>query len=209
MCFAPFGNRGGIILIFAPYSSIRVIIGRVPAETLWDPEEAMAKSWRITLILAMGSLALGWFTLRAYAEPGQRSHSRGSVVRLAKPSPRRSIETTSQGNSNLIRGVWGGEHIRLEVTDAGAIVEYDCAHATIFQKIMPDRSGHFVVNGVYVPEHGGPVRTNEQPINVRVSFTGQVRSQSMSLTMRRRDTRKLMGHFALRYGQEGELIKCR
>jgi hypothetical protein len=31
----------------------------------------------------------------------------------------------------------------------------------------------------------------------------------MSLTMRRRDTRKLIGNFALRHGQEGELVKCR
>jgi hypothetical protein len=165
----------------------------------------MAKGWRIILVLSMCSLTLGWFSLLAYAGFVQRSHSAGSVVRL----DRHSIATATQGKSNLFSGVWGGEHIRLEATDAGATVEYDCAHANISQKIMPDRSGHFVVNGVYAPEHGGPVRTNDQAVNIPVSFSGQVRGKSMSLTMRRRDTRKLMGRFALRHGQQGELVKCR
>lgn len=112
------------------------------------------------------------------------------------------------GRSGQI-GIWGGEHVQMQVTPSGATIEFDCAHGTISQKIIPDRSGRFVVNGVYVPEHGGPVRTNEQPVNVPVTFTGQVRGQSMSLTMKRRDTRKRMGVFALSYGQEGELVKCR
>jgi hypothetical protein len=169
----------------------------------------MAKSWRITLILSLCLLAVWWFTLHAYAEAVRRSHSGLSVVRLAKPSPRGSIATATQGKSNLFTGVWGGKHIRLEVTDTGATVEYDCAHATISQKITTDRSGHFVVNGVYVPEHGGPVRTNEEAANIPVTFSGQVKGKSMILTMRRRDTRKLIGNFALRHGQEGELVKCR
>ena len=169
----------------------------------------MARGWRITFLLSLCSLTLGWFTLHAYAEPVQRSHSGRSIVRLAKPSAPGSIATATQRKSNPFGGVWGGKDIRFEVTDAGATVEYDCAHATISQKISPDRSGHFVVNGVYVPEHGGPVRTNEEAANIPVTFSGQVKGKSMILTMRRRDTRKLIGNFALRHGQEGELVKCR
>ena len=42
-------------------------------------------------------------------------------------------------------GLWGGEHISLEVTEQGATIEYDCAHATIEQRIALDRRGRFDV----------------------------------------------------------------
>src|SRR3979411_2412047 len=45
-------------------------------------------------------------------------------------------------------GLWGGEHISMEVTGQGATVEYDCAHATIGQRIALDRRGRFDVPGV-------------------------------------------------------------
>jgi hypothetical protein len=168
----------------------------------------MAKGWKITLILSMCSLTVGWFTLRAYAEPVQRSHSGRSVVKLAKPLPPSSIETATQRNSNLITGVWGGEHIRLDVTEAGATVEYDCAHATISRKIALDRNGRFVVMGSYFAEHGGPVREGE-PTGEPVQFTGKVSGRKLQLSVKRRDSRKLIGVFTLFFGQESLLVKCR
>jgi len=41
-------------------------------------------------------------------------------------------------NDKLARGVWGGQHIRAEVTDSGADIEFDCAHGTIDQPIVLD-----------------------------------------------------------------------
>src|SRR5258706_2743176 len=153
------------------------------------------RGWRITLILATCLLTLGWFALRPYAEPLQRSHSGGSVLRPAQPPPPRSIESATQDNSNLITGVWGGEHIRLEVTEAGATVEYDCAHANISQKIAVDRRGRFVVTGSYVAEHGGPVRESDQSRSEAVQFVGKISGKKLQLSVRRRDSRKLLGVF--------------
>lgn len=169
----------------------------------------MANGWRITLILSMCSLTLGWFAHPEYAEPVQRSHSGGSVLRPAEPSHRRSIESATQGNSNLITGVWGGEHIRLEVTEAGATVEYDCAHANISQKIAVDRRGRFVVTGSYVAEHGGPVRESDPSRGEAVQFAGKISGKKPQLSVRRRDSRKLIGVFTLFLGHEGSPTKCR
>src|ERR1700681_1106258 len=58
-------------------------------------------------------------------------------------------------------GLWGGEHISMQVTAHRTTVEYDCAHGTIDQRIALDRRGRFNVPGIHVAEHGGPVRQNE------------------------------------------------
>jgi hypothetical protein len=108
-----------------------------------------------------------------------------------------------------ITGIWGGNHVHLEVTQNGATIEFDCARGTISQKIITNRSGRFVADGTYAPERGGPVRQNAQANDVPVSFIGQIKGQSMTLTVRRRDTKELIGVFALRSGQEGKLVKCK
>jgi hypothetical protein len=108
-----------------------------------------------------------------------------------------------------ITGIWGGNHAHLELTQTGGTIEFDCARGTISQKIITNRSGRFVANGTYAPERGGPVRQNAPANDVPVSFIGQIKGQSMTLTIRRRDTKELIGVFALRAGQEGKLVKCK
>lgn len=150
----------------------------------------MSERWRAALIFSICSLTFAGFTIGAYSKPAEPRHS--GTQQPAKPAP----------------GIWGGEHIRLEVTDAGARVEYDCAHATISRKIVADRQGRFIVMGSYVPEHGGPVREGD-PTGEPVQFTGKVSGKKLQLSIRRRDSRKLIGVFTLFFGQEGLLVKCR
>jgi hypothetical protein len=38
-------------------------------------------------------------------------------------------------------GAWGGEHIRMEVTDSGADIEFDCARGSISQRLELDDKG--------------------------------------------------------------------
>ena len=106
-------------------------------------------------------------------------------------------------------GLWGGEHISMEVTERGATVEYDCAHGTIDQRITVDRRGRFNVSGKQVAEHGGPVRQNEQLAGYPVRFAGQVNGKTMKLTVRNSVTKELVGIFTLVYGAEPKLRKCR
>jgi hypothetical protein len=109
----------------------------------------------------------------------------------------------------LPAGLWGGEHISMEVTERRTTVEYDCAHATIDQRIALDRRGRFDVSGMQVQERGGPVRRNEQPTGYPVRFIGQVNGKTMKLSVRNSATKELVGTFTLVYGSDPKLRKCR
>lgn len=106
-------------------------------------------------------------------------------------------------------GTWGGEHIRLEVTAQGAEVEYDCGHGTIDRKIVADAQGNFLLRGTHIREHGGPVRRDEAVDSHPAQFKGQIKGNTMTLTVTESDTRELVGEFTLVYGQTPHLMKCR
>jgi hypothetical protein len=109
----------------------------------------------------------------------------------------------------LPTGVWGGKHISLEVTKTGGVLEYDCAHGSIDQKIVPDRQGNFRVSGKHVEEHGGPVRQSEKSEGYAVVYVGQIKGEKMKLSILRKDNKKTVGTFALTRGQEPFVVKCR
>jgi hypothetical protein len=106
-------------------------------------------------------------------------------------------------------GLWGGEHISMEVTERGATIEYDCAHGTIEQRITLDRRGRFNVSGKQVTEHGGPVRQNEELAGYPVRFAGEVNGKTMKLTVRNSVTKELIGIFTLVQGADPKLRKCK
>ena len=106
-------------------------------------------------------------------------------------------------------GTWGGEHISLEVTAHGGRVEYDCAHGTIDQKIVPDARGRFDLRGTHVREHGGPVRKDETADSHPARFNGEIKDNTMTLTVTESDTKETVGTFTLVYGQQPHLMKCR
>ena len=107
------------------------------------------------------------------------------------------------------KGTWGGEHIHLEVSEQGSQIEYDCAQGSIDQKIVLDARGRFKVSGTHVVERGGPVRESGSSKGDPVQFTGRVSGKKLELTVRRRDSKEVIGVFTLFYGQEGKLRKCR
>ena len=106
-------------------------------------------------------------------------------------------------------GLWAGDHISIEVTEEGATIEYDCAHAKIEQRITLDRRGRFDVAGMQVQEHGGPVRQNDEGAGYPVRFTGQVSGKRMKLSVRKSGTKELIGTFTLVYGAQPRLRKCK
>jgi hypothetical protein len=111
--------------------------------------------------------------------------------------------------SSAQTGTWGGEHISLEITAQGAQVEYDCGHGTIDQKIDTDAQGRFTLRGTHVREHGGPVRKDETADSHPAQFAGQIKGDTMTLTVTESDTREVVGTFTLIYGQPPHLMKCR
>jgi hypothetical protein len=96
----------------------------------------------------------------------------------------------------------------MEVTARQATIEYDCAHATIDQPIVLDRHGRFSVSGRQFPEHGGPVRQEDEEGHP-ARFSGEVKGNSMTLKVEIIATRELIGNFTVVYGVEPRLFKCK
>lgn len=119
------------------------------------------------------------------------------------------MNETANAPQRIPPGNWGGEHISLQVTESGGSVEFDCAHGTLEQKIVLDAQGRFEVAGTYEEEHGGPVRAGRAARSYLVRYAGQVKAGALTLKIRRRDNRKLIGTFTLKQGAEAFLVKCR
>lgn len=113
-------------------------------------------------------------------------------------------------DGTVATGVWGGEHIRLQVTDNGASLEYDCAHGTIDQPLKLDAEGRFEVKGTHTRERGGPVRRDERPDNQPARYTGRVEGQTMTLKVLLIDSPSATAEtYTLTQGAAGRLMKCR
>ena len=174
---------------------------------------------RITAPAALQLVVLQLFAALAFAAPNADLHAPnasrvyGSAVSVSgTPEPssvqRRRRRTRRRPAADaLLPGVWGGQHIRFEVTDGGARIEYDCAHGTVEGKILVDSAGRFNVAGAHYREHGGPMREGEGSSGQPVRFTGRVGGSLMSLTVTR--GRETIGTYTLTRDSEGRVFKCR
>jgi hypothetical protein len=104
--------------------------------------------------------------------------------------------------------VWGGEHVEMRVTAAGATLEFDCAHGTIAEALHPDAAGGFTAQGTFVPEHAGPSR-DDAPASLKATYTGTIKDATLSLKI------VVEGHdpegtaYQLTRDQPGHVRKCR
>ena len=113
----------------------------------------------------------------------------------------------SQKMQRIASGLWGGQHISIQVGAQSATIEYDCANGVIDGPLTIDADGNFNWRGKHRMERGGPVRADEKPNEHPATFTGTVKGNIMTLTL------KLDGGddetFTLEKGKEGELFKCK
>jgi hypothetical protein len=105
-------------------------------------------------------------------------------------------------------GTWGGDHIRLDVTAAGATTEYDCAHGTIDEPLALDRDGRFSVIGTHTIEHGGPVRIDEPQNRHPARYDGQVSGDTMQISVTVTDMQQTVGAFTVKLSAASRLLKC-
>ncbi len=119
-------------------------------------------------------------------------------------------ERPSPGASGRVAsGVWGGEHVRMNVRADGASIEYDCAHGTIDETLELDAEGRFDAKGTHVREGPGPIRVGKLPPSRPARYTGRVSGDEMSLTLTLTDTSQVVGTYTLTRGSEGFIRKCR
>jgi hypothetical protein len=122
-----------------------------------------------------------------------------------------SANTNSTSNARQspadIKGVWGGLHISMEVTESGAEINYDCAHGRITEKIVPGRDGKFIVKGTHVKEHPGPLRSDEDQSGQPATYRGSIDGDTMTLTVSLSGD-DAVGTFTLTRGKTGRVRRC-
>jgi hypothetical protein len=105
-------------------------------------------------------------------------------------------------------GTWGGDHIRLLVSDTSATIEFDCAHGSLNLPLVVDRSGYFDLAGIFVQEHGGPIRIDEDLLQEPARYTGTTDGRTMTMSVMRTTALQLVGTFSLAIGSPGRVVKC-
>jgi hypothetical protein len=118
------------------------------------------------------------------------------------------IAAASQAASReLANGVWGGDHVRMVVGDAGAELEFECARGSIEGRIVSGANGGFDVSGSYTAGHGGP-RKAAPGAAARARYSGRVAGETMKMTVRVEGSDKPIGTFTLARGRDPLLTKC-
>ena len=117
------------------------------------------------------------------------------------------VMAKTQNMQRIAKGLWGGQHINIEVGEKSASIEYDCASGVIDGPLVVDNNGHFKLRGTHKMERGGPVRADEDPKSLPATYTGSIKGNTMTLTL------KLSGFdeetFTLEKGKPGDLVKCK
>lgn len=117
-------------------------------------------------------------------------------------------QASKQNAATVPEGVWGGDNIRMQVTDQGADIEYDCAHGRISGPLRLDSRGRFRTTGTYVREHAGPIRMGETVDEQPASYVGNVDGKTMTLEATLTANSENIGTFTLIQGSEGRIRKC-
>ena len=128
---------------------------------------------------------------------------------LLVASTARVSATTGPRDSRVATGSWGGAHIALSVTEAGAHIEFDCAYGDIDRPLTVDDRGTLTVDGVFVREHGGPVREGEEGDKKAARYSGRVDGATMTLDVVLKDSNERIGTFTLKHGAAPGVRKCR
>ncbi|HET6975304.1 MAG TPA: hypothetical protein VFI24_03200 [Pyrinomonadaceae bacterium] len=118
----------------------------------------------------------------------------------------------SQTNSTPVSqrkltGLWGGQGISMEVTEAGATLDFDCASGAITESIVPDSAGKFSAKGRFARQRPGPTREDDvegQP----ATFSGVLDGENLTLEITLAQNSEKMGQFKLAHGKTGRIRKC-
>ena len=118
-----------------------------------------------------------------------------------------SSPSTAQSN-DAGANVWGGEHVRMELTKTGASLDFDCAMGTIGQPLALSSDGTFRATGTYTRERGGPV-TKDGNQAVAATYVGTIKGEAMHLQIGLVSSKETVGTYDLVRGSFGHVMKCR
>jgi len=154
-------------------------------------------------------LGVGALVLAASRDPAR---AQITSKRGADPTPTASHggETTPPPETRKVaQGTWGGDHIRMEVGEKGAELEFDCAHGSIGDSILIDDQGRFEIKGVLVREQHGAVRVGHEPKNESAVYSGRLQGAAMTLWVTLSGSQETLGTYSLVHGEQAKVRKCR
>jgi hypothetical protein len=122
----------------------------------------------------------------------------------------RPVQSGPAGPAKVVpNGVWGGEHIRIDVNGSGADIEFDCATGTISQPLALDSQGRFKLQGTYKADTPAPVAADggSTGSGVTATYAGVLNGSNLRLevTIEGQDMPRT---FDLVQGDQGHLAKC-
>lgn len=106
------------------------------------------------------------------------------------------------------QGRWGGRGVVLDVTESGAVIEYDCASGAISEPLVLDKNNRFEAKGTHVTERPGPARVGQEGEEQPALYTGRVDAETMTLTIELTGTKQTLGTLTLTFGKSARLRKC-
>jgi hypothetical protein len=124
----------------------------------------------------------------------------------AKRRSRAGREMTGK-QERVANGEWGGQHMRIQVADNGATLEFPCASGQITEPLALDGNNRFDVAGVYEIEGVGPARLGEDNRR-QARYTGKVNGQQMTLTIKLSASGETLGPFTFKLGALTRIVKC-
>jgi hypothetical protein len=132
----------------------------------------------------------------------------GSDLRAQSEKSSRTTRRANRPQARVATGTWGGDHMRLEVLESGARIEYDCARGEITGSLDLTR-GRFDNAGTFLRTGSGPIVAgrNAEPRPAR--YQGSVTAKRMTVVVTLTDRSQQIGTFTLTQGHEGRLWKCR
>ena len=104
-------------------------------------------------------------------------------------------------------GTWGAEGARLEVTNSGARVEYDCARGSIDQPLAVDSEGRLDVPGVFFRHQGAP-SGGERGNGQEVRYRGRLSGDTLTLKVLLEGAEEPLASHILTRGKPGRVRKC-
>jgi|SRR5271166_4066683 len=123
-----------------------------------------------------------------------------------------SLCVQAQTNSSALGAtgsVWGGDHVKLEVTAEGATLDFDCASGAISTPLTADAQGNFKVKGTFTRERPGPVMRDNPNTAAAATYSGTITGNTMRLNITTGPQNESMGDYVLVRGQPGKVFKCK
>jgi hypothetical protein len=106
-------------------------------------------------------------------------------------------------------GSWGAPHIRIDVGQSSATIDYDCANGTIDGPLTFDSRGRFTWRGTHRREGPGPIRVGHEFKGSLALYTGSIKGDTMTLTVKLTDTNEVVDTYTLKRGSFGRVFKCK